>query len=71
VILLHGFPEDWYAFHRIMPELAKQFRVVAVDLRGQVGFDTDWKRCWAFFASVTLAGPNSGDNRQRSNSRHL
>ncbi|MGA2539215.1 MAG: alpha/beta hydrolase [Terracidiphilus sp.] len=37
VILLHGFPEDWYAYHRIMPELAKQFTVVAVDLRGLGG----------------------------------
>ncbi len=34
VILLHGFPEDWYVYHRIMPLLAKQFTVVAVDLRG-------------------------------------
>ena len=34
IILLHGFPEDWYAYHRIMPQLAKQFTVVAVDLRG-------------------------------------
>ena len=34
IILLHGFPEDWYAYHRLMPRLAKQFTVVAVDLRG-------------------------------------
>jgi pimeloyl-ACP methyl ester carboxylesterase len=34
LILVHGFPEDWYEFHRIMPRLAKQFRVVAADLRG-------------------------------------
>ena len=34
VILLHGFPEDWYEFHKIMPPLAQQFTVVAVDLRG-------------------------------------
>jgi len=34
VILLHGFPEDWYGYHRVMPLLAKQFTVVAVDLRG-------------------------------------
>src|SRR5215468_9209582 len=34
VILLHGFPEDWYAYHRVMPLLVKQFTVVAVDLRG-------------------------------------
>jgi pimeloyl-ACP methyl ester carboxylesterase len=34
VILLHGFPQDWYEFHQIMPRLAKRFTVVAVDLRG-------------------------------------
>jgi pimeloyl-ACP methyl ester carboxylesterase len=34
VILLHGFPEDWYEYHRVMPLLAKHFTVVAVDLRG-------------------------------------
>jgi pimeloyl-ACP methyl ester carboxylesterase len=37
VILLHGFPEDWYAYHRVMPLLARQFTVVAVDLRGVGG----------------------------------
>jgi pimeloyl-ACP methyl ester carboxylesterase len=37
IILLHGFPEDWYAYHCIMPQLAKQFTVVAVDLRGVGG----------------------------------
>lgn len=34
IILLHGFPEDWYAYHRVMPRLAKHFTVLAVDLRG-------------------------------------
>jgi pimeloyl-ACP methyl ester carboxylesterase len=34
VILLHGFSQDWYEWHRIMPRLAKRFTVVAVDLRG-------------------------------------
>ena len=24
VILLHGFPEDWYEFHKVMPRLAKK-----------------------------------------------
>jgi hypothetical protein len=37
VILLHGFPEDWYAYRRIMPELANQSTVVAVDLRALGG----------------------------------
>lgn len=34
VVLVHGFPEDWYEFHAIMPQLAKQFTVVAIDLPG-------------------------------------
>jgi pimeloyl-ACP methyl ester carboxylesterase len=39
VILVHGFPEDWFEYHAIMPRLAKQFTVIAVDLRG-VGAST-------------------------------
>src|ERR1700730_5703688 len=34
VILLHGFPQDWYEWRKVMPLLAKTFTVVAVDLRG-------------------------------------
>jgi pimeloyl-ACP methyl ester carboxylesterase len=34
LILLHGFPEDWYEFRLVMPRLAKRFTVVALDLRG-------------------------------------
>jgi len=34
VILLHGFPEDWSEYQAIMPELAKRFTVVAIDLPG-------------------------------------
>jgi len=34
VILIHGFPQDWFAYHAIIPRLAKRFTVIAVDLRG-------------------------------------
>jgi pimeloyl-ACP methyl ester carboxylesterase len=34
VILIHGFPQDWSEYRPIMPKLAKEFTVVAVDLRG-------------------------------------
>ena len=34
LILIHGFPENWSAYAKIMPRLASQYRVVAVDLRG-------------------------------------
>src|SRR5215216_5430294 len=34
VVLLHGWPETWYAWHHAMPALAKNYTVVAPDLRG-------------------------------------
>ena len=34
VLLLHGFPEFWYSWRYQIPELAKYYRVVAVDMRG-------------------------------------
>lgn len=34
VLLVHGFPESWWAFHRVVPLLAERHRVFAVDLRG-------------------------------------
>jgi pimeloyl-ACP methyl ester carboxylesterase len=37
VLLLHGFPEDWYEYRKIMPELSRRFTVVAVDLPGVGG----------------------------------
>jgi pimeloyl-ACP methyl ester carboxylesterase len=47
VVLVHGFPQNWYEYHAIMPRLAKRFTVIAIDLRGiggssapEAGFDT-------------------------------
>jgi pimeloyl-ACP methyl ester carboxylesterase len=34
VLLVHGFPETWWTFHRLIPLLAEQHRVLAVDLPG-------------------------------------
>jgi pimeloyl-ACP methyl ester carboxylesterase len=34
VLLLHGFPQNYYAWRHQMAPLAKQFKVVAPDLRG-------------------------------------
>ena len=34
ILLIHGFPETWWAFHRLIPLLAAHHRVFAVDLRG-------------------------------------
>lgn len=34
ILLVHGFPESWWAFRKLIPLLAKDHRVFAVDLRG-------------------------------------
>lgn len=34
ILLVHGFPESWWAFHKVIPLLAEKHRVFAVDLRG-------------------------------------
>ena len=34
VVLLHGWPETWYGWHKVMPALAKNYTVIAPDLRG-------------------------------------
>ncbi len=34
LLLLHGFPETWFAWRKIIPALAEQYFVVAPDLRG-------------------------------------
>lgn len=34
VLLLHGWPQHWYAWRHVIPRLAGSHRVIAVDLRG-------------------------------------
>jgi pimeloyl-ACP methyl ester carboxylesterase len=34
LLLVHGWPETWYAWRMVMPTLAKDFEVIAVDQRG-------------------------------------
>jgi pimeloyl-ACP methyl ester carboxylesterase len=34
ILLVHGFPETWWTFHKLIPLLAANHRVFAVDLRG-------------------------------------
>ncbi|MFD7340109.1 alpha/beta fold hydrolase [Streptomyces violascens] len=48
VVLLHGFPQHWYAWRRVVPLLAADHRLICVDLRGfgwseqsRTGYDTD------------------------------
>src|SRR5215208_4694170 len=34
LLLVHGWPQNWYAWRLLMPALARDFTVVAVDQRG-------------------------------------
>jgi pimeloyl-ACP methyl ester carboxylesterase len=47
LLLVHGWPETWYAWRLLMPTLARDFEVIAVDQRGigltdkpEDGYDT-------------------------------
>ena len=47
VLLVHGWPQTWYAWRMVMPALARDVQVIAVDQRGiglsdkpQDGYDT-------------------------------
>jgi pimeloyl-ACP methyl ester carboxylesterase len=40
LVLLHGFPQTWWEWHKVMPILAEQHTVVALDLRGAGHFDS-------------------------------
>ena len=48
VVLIPGWPQTWYAWHKIMPDVANTYHVVAVDIRGmgessrpESGYDTE------------------------------
>jgi pimeloyl-ACP methyl ester carboxylesterase len=48
VILLHGFPQHWYGWRRLVPLLSGEYRLICVDQRGfgwseapAKGYDTD------------------------------
>ncbi len=34
LLLVHGWPQTWYAWRMLMPALARDFQVIAVDQRG-------------------------------------
>lgn len=34
VVLLHGFPQNWWEWRKVIPQLAERYRVIAPDLRG-------------------------------------
>lgn len=43
VVLLHGWPEHWYAWRSVIPRLKDRYQVIAPDLRGFGWTDIAWK----------------------------
>ncbi len=39
MVLLHGYPQTWFMWRKVLPELAKRYTVIAPDLRGAGGSD--------------------------------
>jgi pimeloyl-ACP methyl ester carboxylesterase len=39
VVLLHGYPQTWYMWRKVMPALSARYTVIAPDLRGSGGSD--------------------------------
>jgi pimeloyl-ACP methyl ester carboxylesterase len=37
LVLVGGWPQTWWEFHKILPALAKRYRVIVVEMRGQGG----------------------------------
>jgi pimeloyl-ACP methyl ester carboxylesterase len=52
VLLVHGWPQHWYAWRLVIPRLAERHRVIAVDIRGFGWSDIAWEG----FDTETLAG---------------
>lgn len=53
VVLLHGWPQTWYEWRKVMPSLAQHYTVLAPDLRG-LG-DSNGPRSSRAFDKKTLA----------------
>ena len=64
VVLLHGWPQTWWRWRRVMTRLSDRYRLVAVDLRG-LG---DSGRAPGGFDTPSLAGVDAAFNRRQARS---
>lgn len=54
ILLVHGFPESWWAFRKLIPQLATKHRVIAVDLRGFGDSNADADTCGSVASAEDL-----------------
>ena len=56
VILLHGLPESWYSWHRVLPHLDPSYHYILPDMKGYGrSQSTDTNYNWHHVADQTLA----------------
>jgi pimeloyl-ACP methyl ester carboxylesterase len=55
LLVVHGWPETWYAWRLLMPALARDFEVIAVDQRGKGGHCAAWEEADPFTTEVRAA----------------
>ncbi|BDG05041.1 alpha/beta fold hydrolase [Anaeromyxobacter oryzae] len=67
LLLVHGWPENWYAWRLLMPALAKDFEVIAVDQRG-IGLSDKPQDGYALAPSLALDA-TLAQNEQRKTRR--
>jgi pimeloyl-ACP methyl ester carboxylesterase len=47
VVMVHGWPQHWWCWHKVIPRLAESYRVICPDLRGH-----DWGGMTGFLACI-------------------
>ena len=55
LLLLHGFPQHWWEWHKVLPALSQRYRVICPDLWGPAGPThpapatppSSWSRTWS------------------------
>ncbi|MFM9269696.1 alpha/beta fold hydrolase [Halomonas elongata] len=39
VVLLPGWPQTWWAYHKVMPSISHKYRIISIDIRGMGASD--------------------------------
>lgn len=70
LLLIHGWPETWYAWRLLMPALAEHFTVIAVDQRGVGLSDKPTDGCERFAVCIRERDQVACDGAQHRGGCH-
>jgi pimeloyl-ACP methyl ester carboxylesterase len=68
LLFVHGFPEFWYTWHLQLAEFCRDYRCVAIDMRGFVGTLTEEDQ--AYYRACWRQGLTGGCNYYRASPLH-